>query len=136
MINHSEEQFDIEGIALGVIRGEVPLRALKQLGVEIDSQDESLELRSEKFNVAVTPTVLDVALGLLRYGSSILDREDLRKWAFFLLGESGLVDLVGVESDPEGELLISALWDASFDEGVSRNVLETAARIKRDSGVR
>lgn len=130
-----EEKLDIEGIALGVIRGERPLSALKQLGVEIDSRDESLELRSEKFSVVVTPTVLDVVQGLLRYGSSILDREDLREWAFFLLGESGLVDLIRVESSPEGELLLSALWDASFGDGVSRDVLETAAKIKRDSGV-
>ena len=133
MTNALEEQGDLESKVNGVIRGELPLRELREIGVEIDSQDGSLELNSGKLNVEVAPTVLDVALGLLRYGSSILDRDDLRKWSFFLLAESGVIDLGKVESDPDGAFILSALWDASFGEGVGSEAIETAEKIIRNS---
>ena len=109
------------------------MSVLREIGIEIDSRDDSLELKSEKFNVAVAPTVLDVAGGLLRYASSILDREDLRKWAFFLLAESGVIDLEKVESHPDGELLIAALWEASFEDEINREAIETAEKLRRES---
>ena len=128
-----EEQHRVNRKVIGVIRGELPLRELREIGIEIDSEDESLELHSGKLNLEVAPTVLDIALGLVRYGSNVLDRDDLRKWSFFLLAESGVIDLGKVESDPDGELLLNALWDASFEEVVASQAVETAKKIIRNS---
>jgi hypothetical protein len=35
--------------------------------------------------------------------------------AFFLLAESGAIDFSVIESHPQVDTLISALWDASFE---------------------
>src|ERR687891_441893 len=89
-----KETPDTRSIALSVIRGEASFDVLRQIGIEIESEDGSYELRSGNFDLAVAPTVADIAKGLLRYGSG--NRNDLKKWAFFLLAESGAIDLSAI----------------------------------------
>ena len=117
----------IGAMALAVVRGEMPLDALTKLGIDIDSQDGFYKLKSGRFDVTVTPSASDVALGILRYSSG--NKNDLRKWAFFMLAESGALDLSAVESHPQGELLISALWDASFEGHVSSETIELVQHL-------
>lgn len=114
-------------LALAIVRGERPLEALEEIGIDIDSQDGSYKLKSGKLDVTVTPTASDIALGILQYSSRT--KNDLKKWAFFLVAECGAIDLSAIESHPQGEMLLSALWDASFDGRVSSETMELAQHL-------
>ena len=127
-----KEKPDIGPITLGVIRGELALSTLTQIGIEISREDGSYKLESGNFDVAVTPTAFDLALGILRYTSR--KKDELRKWAFFVLGECGAIDLSKIESHPQGEVLIDALWEASFHGTVKREVIALAEKIKLAQG--
>lgn len=125
--NMVKESSQIGALALAIVRGEMPLDALTKLGIDIDSQDGFYKLKSGNFDVTVTPSASDVGLGILRYSSG--NKNDIRKWAFFLLAESGAIDLSAIESHPQGETLISALWDASFEGRISNETIELAQRL-------
>ncbi|MFN2533340.1 MAG: hypothetical protein ABR555_18815 [Pyrinomonadaceae bacterium] len=118
-------------IVLLVVRGEASLDVLRQIGIEIESEDGFYKLRSGNFDLAVAPTAADIARGLVQYGSG--NRNDLRKWAFFLLAECGAIDLSAIESHPQGETLLSALWNASFEGRVSNETIELARRLTLSS---
>ena len=107
---------------LAVIRGEMPLSILPELGVEIVKEEGRLELKSGPSEVIVKPSVSDIAGGLITHR---LNPDDLMTWAFFVLSASD-INFEKVELHPQGELLIKALWDASFEGEVSQDVLRTA----------
>jgi hypothetical protein len=46
-----------------------------------------------------------------------------------MLAECGAIDLSGIESVPNGEVLIDALWDCSFEGVFGREILALAKRI-------
>src|SRR5437868_4421911 len=117
----------IKDLTLAIVRGEVPLDALTKIGVDIDSENGFYKLKSGNFDITVTPSAYDVGLGILQYSSG--NKNDIRKWAFFLLAESGAIDLSVVESHPQGETLISALWDASFEGHIGDETIELARRL-------
>lgn len=125
--NSSKETPYARSLILSIVRGEVPLYFLRQIGIKITSADGSYTLRSNNFDVAVAPAAEDIAKGLLRYASG--DKNDLREWAFFLLAESGALDLSAVELHPQGDSLLSALWDASFEGCVSGATIELAQNL-------
>jgi hypothetical protein len=127
-----KEKPDIRAITLGVIRGELALDTLTEIGIDISSVDGSYKLESGNFDVAVAPTASDLALGILRYTSR--KKDELRKWAFFVLGECGAIDLGKIEAHPQGEVLIDALWDASFQGVIKRDVIALAEKIKLAPG--
>jgi hypothetical protein len=114
-------------LVLAVVRGDLPVDAVRRIGIDIDEENGFYRLKSGNLDVTVTPTASDVAQGILRYGS--VNKNDVRKWAFFLLAESGALDFSGLESHPQGEELISALWDASFEGHVSNETIELARRL-------
>jgi len=122
-----KQEPQIEALVLAVVRGEMPLDTLTKIGIDIDSENGLYKLKSGNIDVAVLPTASDVAQGILRYISE--NKNDFRKWAFFLLAESGAVDFSGLESHPRAEQLISALWDASFEGHVSNETIELARRL-------
>jgi len=103
----------IKGLTLAIIRGEAPLSAITKMGVDIYSENGFYILNSRNFDVSVMPSAYDVAMGILRYSSG--NKDDIRKWSFFLLAESGAIDFSVIESHPQGDTLIGALWDASFE---------------------
>jgi hypothetical protein len=107
---------------LAVIRGEMPLSVLPELGIELLCRGGNFELRSGPSEVIVKPTISDIACGLLAYR---LNRDDLKAWAFFVLGESD-IDLEKVESHSQGEVLIEALWEASSTGEISLEALRIA----------
>lgn len=112
---------------LAVVRGELPVEAVTKIGIDIENENGFYKLKSGSFDVAVRPTASDVALGILQYSSR--NKNDVRKWAFFLLGESGAIDFSALESHAQGELLMSALWDASFEGRVSSETIELAQHL-------
>lgn len=119
---------EANALILAAIRGEIPISALADIGINVVREEGSCKLESEMVPTVVTPTVLDIASGLLKYKSSA---PELRLWSFFVLAESGSVDLAKVESDPEGELLINALWDASEEGKINDNIIDAAENLVR-----
>lgn len=122
---------NVEEIILGVLRGDLSLSMLTQIGIDIRVKDGFYKLQSGNLNISVRPTLSDVATGILKYSSR--SNDELRKWAFFILGECGAIDLSAVESNPDGEVLIDALWDCSF-QGVLDS--ETVALAKKIAFIR
>lgn len=112
-------------IILAVIRGEMPLGILPEVGIHLIVREDACELSSKPPAVVVTPSVSDLARGLLTYRPN---RDELRTWAFFVLGNSD-IDLEQVESHPQGDLLINALWDASSKGSVSIDVARIAESL-------
>jgi hypothetical protein len=110
---------------LAIVRGEMPLSVLPELGIELTCREGNFELRSGPSNVIVKPSISDIARGLLAHQFS---QSDLRAWAFFVLGESD-IDLERIESDPQGEVLIEALWEASSTGEVGQAVLRIADNL-------
>jgi hypothetical protein len=122
--NVVKEGSQIGALVLAIVRGEMPINAVTEIGVDISSEDGFYKLNSGNFDVTVAPTASDVSLGILRYSSE--NKSDIRKWAFFLLAESGAIDLSAIESHPQGETLIGALWDASFEGSFKSETKELA----------
>ena len=122
-----KEPSQIGALVLAVLRGEMPVEAVTKIGIAIDDENGFYQLKSGNFDVAIRPTASDVAVGILQYSSR--NKNDVRKWAFFLLGESGAIDFSALESHPQGELLMSALWDASFEGYISSETLQLAQHL-------
>jgi hypothetical protein len=123
----SKEPSQIGALVLAVVRGEMPVDAVSRLGIDIDYEDGFYKLKSGNFDVTVRPSASDVAVGIFRYRSG--NKNDVRKWAFFLLAESGAIDFSLLESHPQGDALINALWDASFEGRISNETIELAQRL-------
>jgi hypothetical protein len=124
-----KEKSQIGDLLLAVVRGEAPVDALGEIGIEIVLKDDGFYSLKSALDVEVTPTVADLAIGILRYRAE--ERDALRKWAFFLLAETA-IDFSKIESHPQGELLISSLWDASFEGRITSEAIAAAEAIKRD----
>jgi hypothetical protein len=107
---------------LAIIRGEMPLSVLPELGIEVARPGGRFELKSSLSEAVVKPSVSDIARGLLMHR---LNRDDLMTWAFFVLGAAE-INFREVESHPQGEDLIEALWDASFEGKLSSEALRIA----------
>jgi hypothetical protein len=116
------ERAVLEEIVRAVVQGKLPISALEDAGVTFEIQQEEpggdrrINLRL-KTPLCVEPRPIDIACGLLAYKDQ---PEKLREWASFVLSASEIIDLTPLESWPEGDELLSALWDASF-EGRIRN---------------
>lgn len=121
-----KQKTNAAGVALAVIRGERPLSALSEIGVQVSCQEDGCKLESKVTEVLVTPLAADLAQGLLTYRA---DSDELKLWAFFILAESGMVDLSEVESHPQGDALIEALWDASSFSYISEDAIKVAESL-------
>lgn len=114
-----------------VVRGQLPMSALEQAGVSINvHEDESGKERRIKVGVQVPVSLdlrpVDLALGLLEYKN---DPVKLREWATFIMSASEIIDLTFLESWPEGEELLEALWDASFEGRVKDTTMRVASAL-------
>ena len=122
----------ITALTLAIVRGETALDALMKIGVDIDYENGLYKLQSGNSDVAVMASASDVGFGILRYRSA--KTKEIRKWAFFLLAESGLIDLSALELHPQGDALLNALWDASFEGQISDETIELARRLTLRQG--
>lgn len=116
------------GVLEQFVRGEVPLRAVSWAGVEILIEGERISAENPA-RIFCEPSAQDVARGFVRHQAK---HEDLAKWAQVLLAGSSFIDLGRIEKDANGDLLLEGLWDASFGEPVSENVLELVRRLAND----
>lgn len=122
---------DSRELLLEVIRGERPLVDLKASGVSV--RFRKLDQRSREIDVkphydallVVVPTSVDLAKGLLAYQGR---PQELKNWGSFVLG-ADLVELEPLESDPDGEVILTAVWDAGFDGRLSHEGIQTARRL-------
>lgn len=119
-------------IVLAVIRGELPLSALEDAGVRfaLESQGSGKADRQIKVNAAIAiivkPSPSDIARGLLAYKH---EPEQFQTWATFVLGASELIDLEGLDQWPEGDEILSGLWDASFEGYIKPETERVAAAL-------
>src|SRR5438105_1749530 len=96
-----------------VVRGQVPLSSLQQIGIHATFGYGSYTEHMVK-HIHITVEASDLALGLLRLQTS---PAELRRWALFVMGTDA-VDLERVQDHPYGDKLIQGLWNASFGHGI------------------
>ncbi len=131
MIPSSQNESLVLGeIVRTVVQGKLPLSALAEAGIRLDVQDEpsggrriTVRLRTP-INVELRP--IDIALGLLEYKDQ---PGKLREWGTFVLCASEIIDLTQLESWPDGDELLSALWDASFEGRVQDISFQIASAL-------
>lgn len=70
MIQRSDsikDSLKIADLVIAVVRGGMPVDAVKKIGVEIDQQNGLYKLKSDNFDAPVTPTAMDVASGIVSH---------------------------------------------------------------------
>lgn len=131
MIQSSEQRAILEEIVRAVVQGKLPVSALGEAGVTFEVQedqpngDRRIKLQV-KTPVHVELRPADIAHGLLTYKNQ---PDALREWASFILSASEIIDLTSLESWPEGDELLSALWDASFEGQMKSASIRVAAAL-------
>lgn len=114
----------IEGGVREFLRGEASWEHLKDLGISVEIDGARIAVDSPP-GVVVTARLEDVARGFLTLKGRF---QDLRNWASLLLSGSSFLELdQRFETDPRGETLLEALWDATFGTRPGPNA-EAAAR--------
>ncbi len=116
---------DRQRILLEVVRGHKPWPVLQRHGFKVSYYDGRWEFGVES-EPPLQASLSDISEGLLRLLSK---PHELSEWASFVLVASSLVDLEDVEGH---DLLLEALWDASFGEQVKQPALRLANRLKEE----
>ncbi|MBI5622682.1 MAG: hypothetical protein HY924_02770 [Elusimicrobia bacterium] len=106
------------------VRGEKPWRMLLSHGIFIEFIDRKVHAKSSGAS-PISPETADVAAGFSRLER---DRDALREWAAVVLALDR-IDMGKLDASPEGELLLEALWDASFGEEVSAKTWSLVRRL-------
>jgi len=108
-----------------VVRGEVPVKALEAVGVQVNEAGGAVEVVYSGDLVAV-PDATDVAHGFRTYDGR---SHDLRAWASVLLAGAGFLDLGPLGETPAGEALLEGLWDAADSGSVPGHVVRTVNHL-------
>jgi hypothetical protein len=112
-------------LGLEIIRGDRPLSDVARLGVTVSVTPLYFELDAPRGVEAVLPSIDDVASGFLAH---LADRDELREWAAVILGAE-FIDLIALESDPDGEQIIEGMWEASSGGPVAPSVMRAIASV-------
>ncbi|HZS15952.1 MAG TPA: hypothetical protein VFC09_15265 [Candidatus Dormibacteraeota bacterium] len=112
-------------LGLEIIRGDRPLSDVSRLGVTVSRTPLFFEIDAPRRADTVLPTVDDVATGFLAHMS---DGDELREWAAVVIG-ARFIDLIALESDPDGEPIIEGLWDVSSGGPVAPSVMRAIAAV-------
>lgn len=116
---------DSQRVLLEVVRGQKPWSTLQQYGFKVSYYEGRWE-----FGLNSVPplrvSVSDISEGLL---GLLAKPDDLRQWASFILSAASLVDLEDME---DHDLLLEALWDASFGNQVKEPARELASRLMEE----
>lgn len=116
---------DKRHLLLAIARGEADWRALERLGVK-PGLDQSPPTWWEPDSLpVVTVTAQDLATGLLAHLSSARARQEWAQAIEFC----GSFDLAPLAGDPGGDLVLDALWSASFGEPISDEPLAAIREI-------
>jgi hypothetical protein len=121
-------------IIRAVVRGQLPMSALHGAGVFMDvEENQSGKERRIKVGLRKPLSVdlrpVDLAFGLLEHRDN---PDKLREWATFIMSASEVIDLTFLESWPEGEELLEALWDASFEGRVKDAAVRVASALAHE----
>lgn len=117
------DEHAMKDVVVGFARGERPFSDLQRAGIPVKVAGKGLTFSAR------TPTLppvsmLDVALGLMHYSAH---PEGRRLWG---LGLEGVLELADeFENDSRGEILLDAIWDASFLNAVNPKHLDVAREI-------
>jgi hypothetical protein len=111
-------------LGLEIVRGERPLADVSRLGVSVSVTAEYFHVDAPLSVSAVVPSTADVATGFLAHINDV----DLREWATVLLGAE-FIDLLALEADPNGEIIIDGLWAASTGEPLAPSVLRAITTV-------
>jgi hypothetical protein len=109
-----------------VVRGERPWKDLGAIGIKIDFEGDRCAIENER-GIVATADVHDLAEGLLAHVHGV---HEVRKWAYLMEAGSSFLDL-DVEDHPAGEVLLNALWDASFGQPIPAEAIAAAERLVR-----
>lgn len=118
-------------IVIQVVRGERPWNALQEVGIDIAFQSGRCFIDNTA-HVEATAQAHDVAQGLIAYQDN---PSALRTWAWILLAGSPFLELA-LEQHHAGEVLLEALWDASFGQPLSEYAKAVSAQLARETGSR
>ncbi len=122
---------DSRDVILKIIRGERPLVDLKAAGVslrvrKLGQRNQEIEVNPHyDVSLVVLPSAVDLAKGLLSYQGR---PNDLKDWGSFVLG-ADLIQLEALESDPDGDVILNAVWDAGFEGRLSDEGTQAARRL-------
>lgn len=121
---------DFEEVLLEFVRGDAPISTLENVGILVTS-DQNLTSTTITIKsgtpLIVSPNVSDIVQGLI----TVAKGRGLKDWANFILA-TDLIDLVEVEKHPQCDILLNALWDASFD-GFVDNIVIAKVRSLQDN---
>jgi hypothetical protein len=109
---------------LQVARGERPWTDLRVLGIDVRLEGNRCHVENPQ-HLEAAADVHDLARGLQAHRQ---DPRALREWAFVM--ESVDVDL-DVEQHAAGDLVLNALWDASFGNPIEADVWQTIEELAR-----
>jgi hypothetical protein len=130
------QETDDACIALAIVRGEMPISAFAKAGVSMTFRKKDAEGKSREIVITqerpfeLRPTVADVATGLLNH---VAELKQLSDWAT-LLQAADWIDFASAEDHPDWDILITALWDASFSGKVEKAAIDAAKRMTSPTG--
>jgi hypothetical protein len=119
---HEEQEALLE-----VVRGSRPWTDLAAFGVAVRLDDGRRTLTNPR-RLTTTASARDLAQGFAKLRH---DPAALREWAFVV--EAMDVELA-VEGDPAGEMLLEALWDASFGNPIDSKRIDAIVRMVEEEG--
>jgi hypothetical protein len=93
------------------VRGECGRSALASIGIRVSRYDNICEVDNPG-KIMVQVPISDIASGLVRFRN--LPKE-LQEWATLILTSSSFVGLDLLNQHSQGDVLLNALWDASFE---------------------
>ncbi|MGB9112031.1 MAG: hypothetical protein WCF24_04810 [Acidimicrobiales bacterium] len=107
------------------VTGKLPWTELQSIGFTFEVRANEMSVTSSDLSVTFEASVQDVANGILRHSS--VD-EASKRWAQALLGVTA-IDLSALEDDPDGEVLLNAVWDMAIGKELSAEALRAAKRM-------
>jgi hypothetical protein len=116
---------DVTKLVHDVVRGDRNATDLNKAGIRISRYDDVIEIDNPQ-RIFVKVSSKDIACGLLKFQSSL---SELKKWAGLILASSSFIDLEELDNDPNGDALISALWDTTFEDHCSESTFLLAREI-------
>jgi hypothetical protein len=118
-------------LGLEIIRGDRPLSDVSRLGVTMSVTPLFFELDAPRGVETMLPSIDDVANGFLAH---LGDVEGAREWAAVILGAE-FIDLIALESDPDGEAIIEGMWEVASGGAVAPRVMRAIAAVLNRHGL-
>lgn len=96
-----------------------------ELGIRAEESDGGSTIELPSGIPPVRPGIEDLAVGLLAQHERGADA--VRSWAVLVLGVNQ-IDFASFEAEPDGDMLLEALWDAAGGHALRETALRVARR--------